>query len=342
MEQYACRLSEELRRVAPGAAGQAFDTVYFGGGTPTILPTAALVALLQTVRTCYSVTPNAEITLECNPATADADAFTQLRAAGFNRLSIGAQSFDDCELAALGRAHCAAAIGETVMAARRAGFDNISLDLMYGIPHQTPASLAASLASAIALDVQHLSVYSLIVEEGTPFYANRETLPLPDEDTLCEMTELLLRTVEAAGYHRYEISNFAKDGYRSRHNLHYWSLDDYLGFGPAAHSLWRGVRTGHSRDLAAYLRGQDITEPEEQLLPESAMDEYVMLRLRLSDGVDKAAFRARFGTDFDARYGARVAPYLDYGLLCDSPTRIAFTARGFDVSNTVLADLIDP
>ena len=340
MEQYTARLAAELRHTAPTASAQAFDTVYFGGGTPTTLPPSALTHLLQTVRSCYTLTPDAEITLECNPATADAADFSSLRAAGFNRLSIGAQSFDDRELTSLGRAHHAAAIEETVAAAREAGFENISLDLMYGIPHQTKESFAASLERAIALDVTHLSVYSLIVEEDTPFFACRDTLPLPDEDTLCEMTELLLHTLPPAGYHRYEISNFARDSYRSRHNLHYWNLDDYLGFGPAAHSLWRGVRTGHSRDLAAYLDGRDITEPEETLTERAAMDEYVMLRLRLADGMEKATFTAHFGTDFDTLYGDRAAPFVAAGLLTNSAERMSFTPRGFDLSNTVLAALI--
>ena len=188
--------------------------------------------------------------------------------------------------------------------------------------------------------MNHLSVYSLIVEEGTPFYACRDMLPLPDEDALCEMTELLLRATEHAGYRRYEISNYAKDGYRSRHNLHYWNLDDYLGFGPAAHSLWRGERTGHSRDLATYLAGGIITEPEEVLTERTAMDEYVMLRLRLTDGVEKAAFRARFAADFDALYAHRAAPFVAAGLLLDDGERIAFTPRGFDLSNAVLCELI--
>ena len=340
MEQYTHRLADELRRAAPTATAQTFDTVYFGGGTPTILPPTRLASLLQTVKQHYTLTPDAEITLECNPATADHADFALLRQAGFNRLSIGAQSFDDGELSALGRAHNAAAIGETVAAARQAGFENISLDLMYGIPHQTKDSFATSLQKAVALNVNHLSVYSLIIEEGTPFYDRFDALPLPDEDTLCEMTDLLLHTLEHAGYHRYEISNFARDGYRSRHNLQYWNLDDYLGFGPAAHSLWRGVRTGHSRDLAAYLDGKDITEPEEVLTPAAAMDEYVMLRLRLADGMEKAAFSVRFDADFDALYGNRAAPFVAAGLLTDSAERIAFTPRGFDVSNTVLAELI--
>ena len=326
--------------MAPRAAGRSFDTVYFGGGTPTLLPPTDLVRLLSAIRAHYAVCEDAEITLECNPATVDEATLRVLRSAGFNRLSIGAQSFDDGELAALGRVHDAHAIRDTVSCAKAAGFENISLDLMYGIPNQTPTTFARSLQSALSLEVQHLSVYSLIVEEGTPFYEHRHTLPLPDEDTLCDMTAQLSATLEKAGYARYEISNYAKAGYASRHNLHYWNLDDYLGFGVAAHSLWNGVRTGHSRDLAAYLAGKNIVETEERLSAATARDEYVMLRLRLCDGVNKTDFSARFGVSFDALYGERAAPYVRAGLLITDGDRIAFTPKGFEVSNAVLSELL--
>lgn len=340
MERYADRLCQELVRLAPQAKGRVFDTVFFGGGTPTLLPPTTLARLLAAVRASYALTADAEITLECNPATVGQTALRTLRTAGFNRLSIGAQSFDAEELAALGRVHGVQAIYDTVASAKAAGFDNISLDLMYGIPHQTPASFAKTLETALSLDVQHLSVYSLIVEEGTPFYDCRHTLPLPDEDTLCEMTAQLTDTLSAAGFARYEISNYARAGYASRHNLHYWNLDDYLGFGVAAHSLWNGVRTEHSRDLVAYLDGEDIATAEEILTPDAARDEYVMLRLRLCAGIDKAAFFDRFGVSFDALYGERAKPFVDAGLLREEEGRIAFTSRGFDLSNTVLSALL--
>lgn len=340
MTRYTERLREELRRKAMFARGVCFDTVYVGGGTPTILPPSLLAGVLREIKTEYCVHPNAEITLECNPATTNEAALSVLRRAGFNRISIGAQSFVEEELAALGRVHGVAAIDETVTSAYRAGFTNVSLDLMYGIPHQTTASLAHSLARAVALGVEHLSVYSLIVEEGTPFYDCRDRLPLPEEDTLCEMTDLLLQITAAAGYKRYEISNFSKKGYASRHNLHYWNMDDYLGFGPAAHSLWRGVRTGHSTDIGAYVSGADTEEMEEILTDAAARDEYVMLRFRLTDGIEKAVFQERYGTSFDALYAARLTPYVQAGLVMDTPDRVALTPRGLDVSNTILADLL--
>ncbi len=338
--RYVVRLCEELIRRAPRAKGRAVDTLYFGGGTPTLLSLDEIGRLLDTVRQNYVLLPDAEITIECNPATADGKKLTALRALGINRLSIGAQSANDDELAALGRLHRFADTIQTVKAARAAGFENLSLDVMYGIPRQTQASFAHTLAELLSLSPEHLSVYSLIVEPDTPFFAAGDALPLPDEDTVCAMTDHLLATARAAGYARYEISNFAKAGYASRHNLHYWNLDDYLGFGPVAHSLLGNVRTGHSRDLAAYLNGADTTEPEELLDEVAAKDEYVMLRLRLAAGVEKQEFFDRFGVAFDAVYGERVRPFVRQGFLVDDGERIAFTDRGFAVSNAVLSEIL--
>ena len=337
---YVARLCDELARTSPTAHGRRFDTVYFGGGTPTLLTAQQLCDILAAVRQYYTVEDGAEITLECNPATVDDDALHALRYGGFDRLSIGMQSANDGELCALGRIHRHGDVLRTVSAARAAGFDNLSLDLMYGIPGQTQDSFAKTLREAIALSPEHLSAYSLIVEPGTPFYEKRDTLPLPDEDTLCAMTEQLLTTLRGAGYERYEISNFSRPGKESRHNLHYWSMDDYLGFGPAAHALWCGTRTGHSRDIAAYLDGADITEPEETLDADAERDEYVMLRLRLARGIDKTAYRARFGESFDARYAARLTPYLTAGYARSDADTVALTDRGMDISNHILSELL--
>ncbi len=337
---YVARLCDELTNKAPGAVNHTVDTVYFGGGTPTLLSPSHFARLLDIIRTNYALSDDAEITVECNPATADEDKLRALRSLGINRLSIGAQSAVDAELAALGRIHTFEDTKKTYLAARTAGFDNVSLDVMFGIPHQTIESFSHTLDEILALAPEHISAYSLIVEPDTPFFEAGDTLPLPDEDTLCDMSAQLLDRLRDADYERYEISNFARNGKHSRHNLHYWNMDDYLGFGPAAHSLMGGVRTGHSRDLAAYLAGDDTVEPEETLDDRTARDEYVMLRLRLCDGVDKRDFFARFGQDFDALYAEAAAPFAAAGLLTDTPERMCFTDRGFAVSNTVLAEML--
>ena len=340
MDAYVARLCEELAAQAPKAAHHTVDTVYFGGGTPTLLSPAQFERLLDTVRESYALSDDVEITAECNPATADEAKLLALRSLGINRLSIGAQSAVNDELAALGRIHTWEQTVQTVFAARRAGFDNVSLDVMFGIPHQTLESFCRTLDEILALSPEHISAYSLIVEPDTPFFDMGDALPLPNEDTVCAMSDLMLARLQKAGFERYEISNFARGGKTSRHNLHYWNMDDYLGFGPAAHSLMENVRTGHCRDLDAYLSGQDTTEPEEILDEATARDEYVMLRLRLVEGVDKRAFCARFGMDFDALYGESAAPFVKAGLLTDTQDRIAFTDRGFSVSNTVLSDML--
>lgn len=338
--RYADRVCRELADRAAALAGKEIDTVYFGGGTPTLLSPAHFSRLLDSVRAHYTLTPDAEITTECNPATVDARALSELRSLGMNRLSIGMQSADDGELQALGRIHTAAQAADTVRAARAAGFDNLSLDIMYGIPTQTRDSFARTLDTVLALEPEHISAYSLILEEGTPFWSMQDALPLPDEDAVCDMTAHALSVLRRAGYERYEISNFARDGRRSRHNVHYWNLDDYLGVGVAAHSLIGRVREQNRPDLAAYLGGEDITEREELLDDKSLRDEYVMLRMRLADGVDKREFCTRFGAEFDGLYGAQVQKFARMGLLIDTPERAAFTDEGFMVSNTVLSEML--
>lgn len=339
-DRYVARLCEELTRRSGDAADHTVDTVYFGGGTPTLLSPSHFAQLIHTVRENYTLSDDVEVTAECNPATADGDKLRALRQLGINRLSIGAQSAIDEELTALGRIHTFEETKKTYLAARAAGFDNISLDVMFGIPHQTIDTFSRTLDEILSLSPEHISAYSLIVEPDTPFFEAGDTLPLPDEDTLCRMSDLLLSRLRRAGYERYEISNFAKSGKRSRHNLHYWNMDDYLGFGPAAHSLLSGVRTGHSRDLAAYLDGRDTTEPEEILDESTERDEYVMLRLRLCDGVNKADFLARFGLDFDEIYAVAAKKFISAGLLVDTPERMYFTDGGFSVSNTVLSEML--
>lgn len=337
---YADRVCRELADRAAALAGKEIDTVYFGGGTPTLLSPAHFARLLDTVRAHYALAPDVEITTECNPATVDAHALSELRRLGINRLSIGMQSANDAELRALGRIHTAAQAADTVRAARAAGFDNLSLDIMYGIPTQTRDSFARTLDTVLALSPEHISAYSLILEEGTPFWRMQDALPLPDEDAVCDMTAHALSVLRRAGYERYEISNFARDGRRSRHNVHYWNLDDYLGVGVAAHSLLGRVREQNRPDLAAYLAGEHITEREELLDGKTLCDEYVMLRMRLADGVDKREFCTRFGADFDALYGAQVQKFARMGLLFDTPERVAFTDQGFMVSNAVLSDML--
>ena len=322
------------------------DTVYFGGGTPSLMSQRHLRELLGAVHSAFTVADGAEITVEANPAAVRREDFLVWAACGVNRLSLGAQSAHAEELKALGRLHRWEDVVRTVADAREAGIANINLDFMLGIPHQTPESLSETLRRALELEPTHLSAYTLMLEEGTPFYRRgRAALGLPaDEDTADDQAvslwEQACGVLREAGYEHYEISNFAKEGHRSRHNLHTWQCRDYLGLGVAAHSCMDGVRFGNSRDLDAFLRGEDITEFSEILTGDDRRMEFVMLGLRLSDGISEAEFSARFGRDFWHDYGEICIPFMQSGLLRREAGRIFLTEAGMPVSNTVIAALI--
>ena len=234
----------------------------------------------------------------------------------------------------------------TFRAARRAGFDNISADLMFGIPHQTVESFRQTLQTLCALAPEHISAYGLRVEDGTAFGRMRDTLPLPNEDEEAEMAELVESFLPTHGYKRYEISNYARDGYHSRHNLRYWLGEEYLGFGPAAHSFFGGVRFETPADTRAYLDAVEKGDFEALFTSHhtvegaEARDEYVMLRMRLAEGIDKADFKQRFGCSFEECYGD-LTPLVKGGLLANHDTRVAFTARGMQLSNAILSEWLD-
>ena len=324
----------------------AVDTVYIGGGTPTLLDGADFKAILDTVRAHFALEADAEITAECNPVT-NAEGMTEgLIRAGVNRLSIGLQSIHDSELQLLGRPHGYAEFEQTYRAARQAGFDNISVDLMFGIPAQTTESFAQTLETVIGLSPEHVSAYGLRIEEGTPFHGMKKSLPLPSEDAESDMAELVAARLTAAGYEHYEISNYARAGRRSQHNMRYWLGADYLGFGPGAHSYFGGVRFETPPDRAGYLaavdegRFADLRQGQTVIDGKEAMDEYVMLRMRLFDGIELADFSHRYGTKFEEIYGNTA--FLEAGgFLVKTPERLAFTERDMRVSNAILSDWLD-
>ena len=341
MTAYTDALLQEMTFYAERARGRTVDTVFFGGGTPTLLPSFLFERVWEALHSLYSVSKDAEITVEANPASASEEKLLLLRSFGVNRLSIGAQSFADEELRALGRVHSANEAKTFYQAARRAGFSNINLDLMYGIPHQTPSSFAKSMEQAISLAPEHLSVYSLMLEEGTPFYQMQQSLSLPDEDAETEMTELLLSKMKAAGYERYEISNYAKPSFASRHNLRYWRNEEYLGFGVSAYSYFDGVRYGNHRDFSLYCQSPlDCVVEREELTQEDKAYEYVMTRFRLKEGVSLAEYQALFGVSFEERYRIEISRFAALGLLERENNRIFLNDKGMALSNTVLVDFM--
>lgn len=328
-------------------------TVFIGGGTPTLLPAGLLERVIRRVFDFFPVQPGAEFTLEANPGTVDVadDKLARARAAGANRISFGVQAFQDHLLRRLGRVHTVEEVYQAVAAARAAGFANLNLDLMYGLPGQTPADFRESLGRAVALGPEHISAYSLILEEGTGFWRLHQQglLPLPDEDTEEEMDRLARELLPAAGYERYEISNYARPGFRCRHNLVYWRNGEYLGLGAGAHSclqldpplvrrFWNEYRPA---DYVAALRagrlpvagGEDVDLPGQ-------MAETVILGLRTLDGVDAAAFAARFGRTLDQVYGPVAEGLVRRGLLETGGDAWRLTPRGLRLANQVWSEFL--
>lgn len=337
MDAYADALRAQLRAFAPRAADHRVDSVYFGGGTPSYFGAARLCALLETVFGLYDVTPDAEITLEANPESArSVDALRALHTAGFNRISLGMQSADDDELRAIGRIHTNAQTAQAVACARHAGFSNLSLDLIYGLPAQTSERWRENLAAAIALAPEHLSCYGLKVEQGTPLYAMRERAQLPDDEAQAQMYLETVEMLARGGYAQYEISNFAKPGRESRHNLKYWTLGEYLGFGPGAHSDFGGQRFAWARDLDAFLAGEIERSEDSVIAPRSRAAEYLMLGLRTTRGIRAEECWLPFEP---AEKVLRECE--QHGLAEYAGERWRLTPQGFLVSNAIIVRVLE-
>lgn len=340
MHRYRDAVLREMAFYAERARGKEVDTVFFGGGTPTLFPLADIERVLAAISRLFSLAPDAEISMEANPASADGAKLASLRRIGINRLSIGLQSACDEELAALGRVHTAAEGEAFYVAARGAGFDNINLDIMYGIPHQTLATFSATLEKVFSLAPEHLSVYGLMLEEGTPFFKDK-TLVLPGEDSEMEMYHLLLAGMKKAGYERYEISNYAKPGFACRHNLNYWYSGEYLGFGTAAASFFAGERYTNGRDFSAYCADPLHAVSERTVLSEQERAyEYIMLRFRLSDGIDEDAYFSRFGINLAGKYRAQIENFCSKGLMKRENGRLFLTDEGMELSNAILIEFL--
>ena len=339
MDAYMAALLRHLEEVAPRAAGMQVDTVYFGGGTPSYLGAARLCRILQTVLRRYDVARDAEITLEANPDSAgDWKELRRLRRAGFNRLSLGVQSTDDALLRRIGRVHTYEQVQQAVMAARKAKFTDLSLDLIYGLPGQTMEDWQRTLADAVALGPEHLSCYGLKLEEGTPLWQQRQTLTLPDDDAQADMYLYTVAALGEMGYEQYEISNFAKPGKASRHNLKYWRMEEYAGFGPGAHSDFGGVRYGYVRDVDSYIAGRLVLSESETDSTLARDYEYVMLSLRTAAGIDRQTFEKRYRQRFQPME-ALFEQYEKAGLALPTEGGWRLTPKGFLVSNSIIAAL---
>lgn len=365
-EIYLERLKEEIK--ARGAIYQDYniETLFIGGGTPSLMTGQQLTELLDTVRASFHVSPVGEWTMECNPGTTDAETLRIYRNAGINRLSFGLQSMNDEELKYLGRIHTAKQFTENYQAARRVGFENINIDLMSALPGQTTASWLDTLNKAAAFEPEHLSAYSLIIEEETPFWdlygddrsgeANADgiiadggagqqgkaaILTLPDEDSERQMYHLTKRILAEKGYERYEISNYTRKGFECRHNLIYWQRKDYLGLGLGAASMVGNRRFSNVSDMTSYMH--DWSYCQEEILDRKAqIEETMFLGLRCTAGVSDRMFTEKFGQSMMDIYGDIIRKYLSEGFLIYNPSdgRLAFSEAGTDVSNWILSDFL--
>ncbi|MBC8536293.1 radical SAM family heme chaperone HemW [Feifania hominis] len=346
IDEYLNALYLQMEAYSLQTSACVVGTLYVGGGTPSLLTPKQIGELFARVKKNFRLARDCEITVEVNPASAMKKTLRALRRAGVNRLSIGLQSTHDEELAALGRLHTWEQFLETYTLARKLRFQNVSVDLMYGIPQQTPESFAETLRRVIELGPEHVSAYGLQIEEGTPFFERRASLALPDEESEVAMYELAVRLLGEAGYRHYEISNYAREGFESRHNLRYWNCDDYLGLGTAAASYFCGKRFRFAADMERYIAAsknnfEGIVEDYFEIPLRENIGEYVMLRLRLADGVDKAAFFRLFRRQFDELFGQKLQPYLARSLAVDDGACVRLTDEGMYVSNHILSDLID-
>lgn len=339
-EEYIKALCNQIIQMTEQCKNRVVDTIYIGGGTPTILGALQIEKIISTVRMYFDCTANAEISCESNPVSVYDGYYEQLYSAGINRLSIGVQSMNDNELLILGRTHTSEQFAKSFLSARAAGFKNINVDLMFGIPTQTEKTLYESLQKVLSLSPEHISVYGLKIEQGTPFYKNRDKLALPDEDTEYNMYKEVCRQLECAGKKQYEISNFSEPGYRCRHNLKYWNTEEYLGFGTSAHSYFDYNRWEIKRRIYDYITGN--YKIEKQFIGEKErIAEYVMLRMRLCDGVNYLEFKNRFGVDFYSLYGKSLYKYEKGGFVILNEDNCHFTREGFCVSNTILSDILE-
>ncbi len=322
--------------------GVCADTVYFGGGTPSLLDSSSIAGVMDAIHECFKVSSNAEITIEANPCTITAQKAADYRAIGFNRVSLGAQSFNDSELSMLGRIHSCADTQRSFDILRKAGFSNISLDLMYAIPSQDFDSLSTSITKVLNLAPEHISCYGLKIEDGTPFakMLERGIISEKTDDEYADMYEQICSSLTSAGYSQYELSNFSRPRFESKHNLKYWQGREYIGLGASAASFYRNCRYTRTADFDRYIA--DFANDEHyELSIDEQMREFMFLQLRLTHiGASKAEFLARFGKGIDEAFAKPLAKHLAVGTIVDKGDRYVLSDKAYYVSNSVLCDFV--
>ncbi len=344
-DEYVAAVVSEIEHSSRPDWGQ-LDSVYIGGGTPTVLSADQLAMILTALDRAIGIGPDCEITIEANPGTVDRAKLSALRRAGFNRLSLGVQSFDDAFLKRIGRIHNAASAVEAYLAAREAGFGNVGIDLIFALPGQTISHWAQTLTRAVELSPEHVSLYELSIEEGTRFAemcASGE-LDLPSEDARLEMYEQAISIITGAGYEHYEVSNFARPGFRSRHNQVYWRNEPYYGFGASATSYLNGERARRVSSPRAYIDSissdEDAIESSERLTGRALLAETIIQGLRMLEGIDLHRFRAETCADLDAEFAGEIAALEERGLVERSQGRLKVTHQGLLLMNDVAMEFL--
>lgn len=342
--QYVHALVQEMESWRSNVSGYELDTIFIGGGTPSVLSVPDMDFLFQGISDSFSQGGKPEFTIECNPGTVDEEKLSLYRQAGVNRLSFGMQSTVDKELRHLGRIHSYEEFLHSYQLARRMSFDNINVDIMSAIPEQTLESYETTLHRVTELAPEHISSYSLIIEEGTPFYEWYSSVPPVDEDMDRQMYERTEEVLAAAGYERYEISNYARPGRECRHNIKYWQRSEYLGIGLGAASLMKECRFSNIRNLTAYVdgvqSGGNLVEEKEELTLAESKAEFMYLGLRMMQGISRKQFEMTFGETLANCYGKEILKCERQGLLERQGDRVLLTKRGIDVSNRVFAEFV--
>ncbi len=344
LDGYLDAICDHIRETGPQAPGYRVDTIYFGGGTPSFFGADGLAAILSTIRRSFDVTGDAEITFEANPDSISPRLLRRLKSEGFNRVSLGVQCDDDAILEKLGRPHDYEQAVNAVRKIRKAGFKNLSLDLIYGLPGQTLESWQATLNHVLELKPEHISCYGLKVEEGTPLYECKDFMNLPDDDLQADMYLSTVEILRSKGYRQYEISNFCRRNQESRHNIKYWTGGEYLGFGPDASSDFAGKRFKIVRDLRGYIEGirggGQVIEEIQTVAPRERAGEYLMMRLRTTMGIGAQEYEKLFLLPFAPLEEALEQCRSRGHALRAEGGRWRLTAEGFLLSNSIISDLL--
>lgn len=345
-EEYVCALEREIENRGRFCEDWQISSVFFGGGTPTVLSIELLQRLMTKLKESFYIAENAEITIESNPGTIEKEKADALYKMGFNRLSMGVQAWQNRLLTTLGRIHTIEAFQNNYQLVREAGFDNINVDIMFALPTQTLADWKETLERITKLHPEHISAYSLIIEEGTPFYEafQKGELLETEEELDREMYHYAVSFLAEKGYRQYEISNFSKTGRESRHNQIYWQTEPYLGLGLGAHSYFNGSRFHNTYELDQYILAYGeiylLEEEKEAVTKKAAMEEFMFLGLRMTEGVSFDSFFQRFGIEMTEVYGKVISHFVKSGLLAQTDKGIALTRRGIDLSNQVFTEFL--